>query len=160
MILQRFLFSDAILYPIFAIGMAIAVLLIIPKHLYKKYLLYGLILGGVGEIISGTTATFLGLIRFKSLFPFSIFNIFTIWTPITWMFAFTIFLYLLPVRKAYLIPYIIGWASLNYAVGLVLSQFGLFEYRAIGKFIAPLWFAAWYILAAWIYRRTELRINV
>jgi len=143
-ILSNYLHGDSIIYPIFAIGTVIAALLIIPKHLYKKFLLYGLIIGGFGEMLSGPLNTYLGLINFKSLAPFSLFGIFTIWTPLTWMFAFSIFLYLLPVRLPYLIPYIIGWSFVNYSVGLVLHQFGLFDYVGIGKYTAPFWFAGWY----------------
>lgn len=67
----RLLQSNTIIYPIFAMAMAVSALIVIPKNLYKKFLLYGLILGGVGEVISVTSATYLGLIRYKSLPPFS-----------------------------------------------------------------------------------------
>lgn len=157
--LLNLLQNNSITYLLFALGMTVATLVVIPKNLYKKYLLYGLILGGLGEAISVTMATYLGLIRYYFLPPFSIFNIFSVWTPVTFMFVFSVFLYLMPVRKLYLIFYILGWTMLNYSVGLVLNQFGLFEYKGAGKFIAPIWFASWYILAAWIYMRTEQSIN-
>jgi hypothetical protein len=84
---------------------------------------------------------------------FNVFVYFSIWTPITWMFTFMIFFYFLPVRKAFLVPYILAFSLLNVAVGQVMTQFGLFEVIGIQKYLAPVVFVVWYSVSAWAYLR-------
>jgi len=64
-----------------------------------------------------------------------------------------IFFYFLPVRKAFLVPYILAFSLLNVAVGQVMTQFGLFEVIGIQKYLAPVVFVVWYSVSAWAYLR-------
>lgn len=102
--------------------------------------------------------TFAGLFRYTSLDPFGIFGLFSIWTPITWTFAFMLFFYFLPVRKRFLVFYIIAWAGLNYTVGIVLENLGLFHYYGIQNYLAPVIFLVWYSVSASVFRKYEQRI--
>ncbi|AET67232.1 hypothetical protein Desor_1585 [Desulfosporosinus orientis DSM 765] len=149
-----------IFYPIFAIVMILGALLLIPKNLYKKFFLYGLMFGGIGDSIIASLYTIFDFIKYKEMGPFNIMNIFSLWTPITWAFAYMIFFYFLPVRKAFLVPYVLIFSLLNYSVGLVMQNFGLFEYIGIYKYFAPLTFLIWYSVSALVYLRNEHRTNV
>ena len=82
-------------------------------------------------------------------------NIFSLWTPITWAFVFMLFFYFLPVRKVFLVPYILIFSLLSYSVGLVMQNFGLFEYIGIQKYLAPFTFLIWYSVSAWVFLRNE-----
>ncbi|MCL4442193.1 MAG: hypothetical protein M1609_16870 [Firmicutes bacterium] len=144
------------IYLIFAVVTGFAALVVIPKKLYKKYLLYSILLGGtVDAVLAPIFSKVFHLIKYNNMGYFDILDVFSFWTPITWMFAFSIFFYLLPVQKFFLVPYLIIWTGLSYSVGIVLHDFGLFEYIGIGKFIMPVVFCLWYSTAAWVYLKTE-----
>lgn len=87
---------------------------------------------------------------------FNVFNIFSIWTPITWMFVITIFFYLMPVRKQFLIPYILAFIGLSFSVGLVTEALGLVEAKGgLYKIIDLVVFIFWYSISAWVYIRNR-----
>jgi hypothetical protein len=131
-------------------------LIIIPKQLYKRFFLYGAIFGGMGDAVVVTILSkFFHLIQYKGMGYFNVFGLFSIWTPITWTFAFMVFFYLLPIRKLFLIPYLLILTFFNYSVGLVLQSMGLFEYIGIEKYLSPFIFLAWYSIAAWVYFKNE-----
>jgi hypothetical protein len=112
------LFNGPFLYMYFAFAVIGAALILIPKTQYKKFFLYGLLFGGLGDSIIALLLHLSGLIRYSNMGVTSILGIFSFWTPITWAFAFMIFFYFLPYRKSFLIPYLIIFAALNYSVGL------------------------------------------
>lgn len=58
------------------------------------------------------------------------------WTPLTWGLIFSLFFYLLPVRKAFLVPYILTFVALTYSVGLVMESLGAFRYIGIQRILA------------------------
>ncbi|MDO9534993.1 MAG: hypothetical protein Q7J85_06600 [Bacillota bacterium] len=142
------------IYPIFTIIVGAAALLIIPKEQYKHYLLYGFLFGGVGQILIASLLTALNLIQYKNMGPFNILGLTSIWTPLTWALAFTIFFFLLPRRKVFLIPYVLTFAALSYSVDLVKEAFGLFEYIGFNRYTAPINFLVWYSVSAWVYIRS------
>ena len=87
---------------------------------------------------------------------FNILGLYSIWTPITWTFVFAIFLYLLPIRKVFLVPYIITFVGFNVAMGMVMHSLGLFEYKKpLYQYLDLISFSLWFIIAAWIYIKAE-----
>lgn len=142
-------------FPIFAIITGFSALLLIPKEKYKHYLLYGFLFGGVLEISLVVILTNLNLLQYKNMGPFNLFNVLSIWTPFSWMFAFSVFFYLLPKRTAFLIPYIITFAALSYSIGIVKESLGTFEYLGVNRYAAPFTFLLWYSFSAWAYFRIE-----
>jgi hypothetical protein len=148
-------FGNSIIYLIFAAIAGIAFLIVVPKEQYKRYLLWGLIFGGLGNATLVPLLSSLNLIQYKNMGPFSIFGLFSIWTPLTWAFVFSTFFYLMPVRKVFLVPYILLWVALTYSVGLVMQNFGLFEYIGIHKFLAVPTFLLWYTVSTWVYLKYD-----
>ncbi|MDD2234927.1 MAG: hypothetical protein PHZ11_00670 [Desulfitobacteriaceae bacterium] len=147
--------SNWMIYPAFCFLVITGALLLIPKNSYKKYFLYGLMFGGVADSVIAIFLTAIGLINYKDMGPFSVFDIFSLWTPITWAFIFMIYFYFLPVRKGFLIAYILIFSALNYAVGFVMENFGLFEHIGIYKYLSPITFIIWYSISAWIFIKYE-----
>ena len=86
---------------------------------------------------------------------FNILNLFSFWTPLAWMFVVMYFLYGLPHKRLFLYPYIAGYGIFGYFVGLVLQNFGLFEYIGIYIYFAPFLLTAWFALIAWLYIKAE-----
>lgn len=150
------MFQNYLIYFIFAVITGTAALVVIPKALYKKYLLYAIFLGGLGDaLMAPIFSKVFHLIKYKNMGYFNIFDVFSFWTPVTWMFAFAIFFYLLPVKKPLVAVYLLTWTGLSYSVGIVLNALGLFDYLGIGKYIMPVVFLIWFSAAALIFLKTE-----
>lgn len=139
-----------------ALLFGVSAMIAIPKEHYKKFFIYGFIFGGIGDII---TVLILGpalhLIKYSNLGVFGILGLFSFWTPIAWTFTFMLFFYFLPVRKAFLYPYLIGFAMFALMVGWVLQNLGTFGYIGNYIYFAPLVFLAWFSLSAWGYFKSE-----
>lgn len=139
-----------------AVLFGLATVVVIPRQVYKKFLIYGLIFGAILDVIFIIIlGPILHLVKYIDMGPFSIFGIFSFWTPVAWMFAFMLFFYFLPVRKEFLYPYTVSFALFGYMVGLVLQGLGLFMYVGNYLYIAPLVLTGWFSLSAWAYIRSE-----
>lgn len=147
-------------YLLFAVTIGLATIILIPRNLYKKYLLYGLLFGGIGDSILVTIIHFLGYLNYKNLGVTSLFGIFSFWTPIAWTFYFMLFFYFLPRRKVFLAPYVLVFVALNYSVGTVMIQSGLYEVIGIYKYIQPFIYLAWCSISVWSFFKGERIIPV
>ena len=147
------MFGKSIFFFYKALLFGISAYAVIPRHEFKRYLLYGFIFGAIGDVLVVFLLDKFGLIKYYNMGPFSIYGFITFWTPIAWMFTFMIFFYFLPVRIVFIIPYIVGFALFGYMVGLVLSGLGLFEYIGSFKYYAPITFVIWFSIAAYTYFR-------
>lgn len=141
------------IYLVFAVVAAMAFFIIVPKAQYKRFLLYGLVFGGILDVISIVTLVPMNQIRFFNMGAFGIFGMIPALVPATWMFAFGVFFYLMPRRIAFMIPYLFAFTALSYTVGLVMQSYGLFEYIGAQKYLAIPTFFLWYSLSAWVYSR-------
>jgi hypothetical protein len=145
-----------IIFFIKAAFFGLAAIILIPKDQYKKYLIYGLILGGLADFL--TILVFekiLGGFRYLNTGVFDILNLTSFWTPIAWSFVLMYFLYALPVKKGFFYIYIAIFSFFGYCIGIVLEHFGLYQYIGVYRYIAPLTFIAWFYIAARLYMRWE-----
>ena len=151
------MFDKSMIYPAFALLLGIAFFILIPKDKYKKYLIYGALFGGLGDtILVGLMSKVFHIFNYKNMGYFNVLDMFSVWTPITWALMFSIFLYLLPVKKVYLIPYILAFTALTGGVGITMSNFGLFEYTTpINQYIGLTATLAWLIVTAWAFVTNE-----
>lgn len=65
------------------------------------------------------------------------------------------FLHCLPLKRSVFYLYVACYGIFGYFVGLVLQNFGLYEYLGLFKYLAPLVYAAWFYCAALIYMKVE-----
>lgn len=139
-----------------ALFFGLAAIILIPKEYYRKYLVYGLLLGAVPDVllIWIISRIFHGM-EYKNMGPFNILNLFSFWTPLAWMFAFMYFFYCLPTRKLFFYPYVFTFGLFGYMVGMVLKNFGLFEYSVIYRYFSPFVIIGWFLAAAFIYLKAE-----
>lgn len=139
-----------------AIFFGLAMLLLIPKQLYRKYFIYGLLLGAIPNVILiGIISGIFHGFEYRNMGPFNIWNLFSFWTPLAWMFVFMFFFYCLPARKIFFYPYIISFSMFGYFVGKVLHNLGLYEVFGFYNYLAPFVFTGWFLGAALVYLKAE-----
>lgn len=145
-----------IVFLIKAVFFGLAAIILIPKEQYRKFLIYGLILGGLGDIfVISLFGELLGGFRYENMGVFNILNITSFWTPIAWVFVLMYFLYALPLKKGFFYLYIISFSVFGYCLGLVLENFGLYRYIGVYRYIAPLTLTLWFFVAARLYMHWE-----
>jgi sensor histidine kinase YesM len=149
-------FDKSWIYPVFAVFLAAVALLLIPKAQYKKFFLYGLLLGGAGDVvIMALFSKLIPIFQYKHTGAFGV-NGFSIWTPVGWALAFAIFFYLLPRRWAFLVPYLMTFVGLSFLIATILEKYGSLTYLNPGyRLVGIIIFALWYTAAAYLYLRTE-----
>ena len=140
------LINKSFYYLIIAAILGGAAIALIPKEKYKKFLIYGLLFGGLGNAIIITLfSKVFPLFKYKNMGVFNILGLYSIWTPIAWIFVFAIFLYLLPVKKVFLVPYIITFLGFNVAMGMIMHSLGLFEYnKPLYQYLDLIDFTLWF----------------
>jgi hypothetical protein len=144
-----------IIFLIKAIFFGLAAIIIIPKELYKKYLVYRLFLGALGDTGLALLGKYLNLWKYKNMGVFNILNFYSFWSPLAWMFVIMFFLYCLPSKRSAFYLYVVTYGVFGYFVGLILQNFGLYEYLGIFKYLAPLVLSAWFYATALIYLKAE-----
>ncbi|SEO76826.1 hypothetical protein [Propionispora vibrioides] len=126
-------------------------LLLIPKHQYKRYFLYGVVLGGLVDIAIVLTLTLLGQVRYANMGHFSAFGLIHAFAPVSWSFTFAMFLYFLPKRTTFFWLYIFAFAVLNLKVATIMQSFDTYGYS--NAFVLTIVFLLWGYGAAYVYRR-------
>lgn len=144
-------------YPGYLIITFILTITFIPKKRYKEYFLYGVLIGGLGDIIIVfLMQNILGIMWFKNQ---GIFNFYgqIAFSPPGWTVTFMIFLHFLPKhRKWFLYPYLIAWTFASLAFGKVAQNVGLFDFT---PWLYPvpgfLIFLGWWSFGAWLFMKTS-----
>jgi hypothetical protein len=146
--------SNLIFWPGLAIVFGIPTLIFIPKEQYKKFLLFGFVLGGVVDVMTIIIiGNMLGAFSYIAG-PLEAFGI-PVFIPIAFMFVWMLFLYFLPVRVEFLIPYIAGFVGFAVMLGFVQQNLGYFKFghgttqSVISQIIT---FSIWFSVSALIYR--------
>jgi hypothetical protein len=80
-----------IVFLIKAVFFGMAAIIIIPKELYKKYLVYGLFLGALVDTMVTILGKFLNLFKYKNMGVFNILDLYSFWTPLAWVFVIMFF---------------------------------------------------------------------
>ncbi|SEP13123.1 hypothetical protein [Propionispora vibrioides] len=148
------------IYLIFTAVAGIAFLFLVPKNQYKRCLLYGLVFGGIIDVLTIAAFVPINQIQFMNMGNFSVLGFIPIFVPITWTFDFAIFFYLMPRRKGFLALYVLTFTALSYVIGELMNAYDLFEYTGMPKYVAVLIFLAWYSFSAWFYLRDTQSTSV
>ncbi|MDQ7092009.1 hypothetical protein REC12_00170 [Desulfosporosinus sp. PR] len=143
-----------VFWPGLAVVLGIPTLIFIPRPDYKKFLIFGFVLGGVVDVM---TIIFLGnlLGEFSYLAgPLQAFGI-PIFIPISFTFVWMLFLFFLPFRMEFLIPYIIGFSGFSVILGFIEQNLGFFKYNygtTHGAITTTITFVVWFTGTTLIYR--------
>ncbi|TCL75304.1 hypothetical protein EDC14_1003238 [Hydrogenispora ethanolica] len=148
------LYNNLLFWPGLAIGFAIPTIILIPRQEYKKFFIFGFILGGLVDVLSILVfGNLLGEFSYLAG-PFMTMGI-PIFVPVAFTFVWMLFLYFLPVRLEFLIPYIMGFAGFSVFIGAVEQNLGYFQYHrglVRGSLTTLVVFLVWFSLSAWVYR--------
>ncbi|KJS21595.1 MAG: membrane protein [Clostridiaceae bacterium BRH_c20a] len=147
---------QTLFYPTFLLIVFILSLILIPKKDYKEYFIYGVILGGFGDVlVVGLFQNILNIIWFKNA---GIFNALgqNLLSPPCWIFVVMLFLRFLPSRRAFLYLYIITVAFSSVGYGILVHNAGLFDYK---PWFYPVFsfftFLGWWCFITWVFLKTS-----
>ena len=149
------MFSNGMVFFYNAVIFAFAALVLIPKQLYKRYFVYGLIYGGLFDVAVVLILEVFRLIKYEHMGAFSIFGWFPFWLPVAWIFVMMFDLYLLPEKKLYFYLYILSFSIFGFMVGQVLEGFNLLEINKGFEYVEPFFLFAWFAFTAWVYQKNE-----
>jgi hypothetical protein len=136
--------------------MVIFVLITIPKNDFREYYIYGILLGGLGDIvIVGLYQNLLNIIWFKNA---GIFNVLgqNLLSPPSWALTVMIFLRFLPQRKTFQYFYVLTFALFSVGFGYLVHNIGLFDFKPwFYPFFAYLSFLAWWSIITFVFIKTS-----
>lgn len=143
-------------YPAFLLMVFILSLIFIPRKDYKEYFIYGVILGGLGDVlVVGLFQDVLHIIWFKEAGIFDVLGQ-NILSPPSWTFVVMLFLRFLPSRRPFLYLYTLTVALSSVGYGILVKNVGLFDYR---PWFFPIFsyfiFLAWWSFITWVFLRTN-----
>ncbi|MDQ7093613.1 hypothetical protein REC12_08430 [Desulfosporosinus sp. PR] len=154
--------SNLIFWPGLVIVFGIPTLIFIPKEQYKKFLIFGFVLGGVVDVLTIVViGNMMGEFHYiaGSLEAFGI----PVFIPIAFTFVWMLFLYFLPFRVEFLIPYVIGFVCFAIMLGFVQQNLGFFQFEhgpthaVISQVIT---FGIWFSASALIYRAYNKELSL
>lgn len=150
-----------IFWPCLAIIFGIPTLIFIPREQYKKFFIFGFVLGGLVDVI---TIIFIGNLLGEFVYiagPLDAFGI-PVFVPIAFTFVWMLFLFFLPMRIEFLIPYILGFSGFAVMLGIVEQNLGFFKYNhgdIRGSIFTGITFIIWFGVSAIIYRSYYNRLS-
>lgn len=143
-------------YPIFVFSTLILALIMIPRELFREYLMYGFLIGGLGDVFNVTLLqNILGIISFKNQGIFYVLGHHAL-SPLGWTLAVMLFLYFIPRRRVFLFLYVISWGLMALGFAYIVNNIGLFDFQS-WFYPLPAWiiFTAWFAAAAWLFCKTS-----
>ncbi len=152
--------ATTLFYPSFLSMVFILTVIFIPRNEYKQYLIYGLLVGGLGDVIVvGLLANILHVMWFKNLGIFNVYGQMAL-SPPSWTLAVMLFLYFMPSRRSFLYPYVATWAASSVAYAVVVKNAGLYDFLP-WMYPIPMYFSflGWWSFAAWLFIKTSPLVN-
>ena len=148
--------ATVLFYPVYLMIVFILSLIYIERKNYQEYLIYGFLLGGLGDMLSvGLFQNLLRIIWFKNQ---GIFNVLgqNFLSPPCWTFTVMLFLYFLPKKGIARYLYVLTFAAYSVGYGLVVSNAGLFDFKpwfypVVSYFV----FMGWWALITIVFLKTS-----
>jgi hypothetical protein len=153
------MYQPLVFLPVLAAALFLATVLLIPRAVYRKFLIYGLMFGAASDIVLTTIFNkILNMFKWLNAGPMNVWG-FNALVPVTFTFWMMLYLYFLPLRTIYLVPYVLIFTGISVAMGQVTRNLGLFTYRPGIEAIMISDFLSWYAVVAWLYRLQERAIE-
>ena len=147
-------------YPTFLLVTFILTLIFIPRSKYKRYFVYGFLVGGLGDVVVVTILqNLLHIMWFKNHGIFYVLGHIAL-SPPSWTVTIMIFLYFLPSRRWFLYPYVVTWALYSVGYAYLVHNVGLYDFVP-WLYPVPIYFLflGWWSFAAWLFIKTSPLIN-
>lgn len=122
---------------------------VVPKKDIRRLFIYGLIFGGVFDVVLVEFANLIGEFRYVNYGPFGMFGIHFM-APIAWTVFFIIYFYLLPRKRIYV--YLYATMGIFYSIFFcqMITHLGVLKLaHGIVSSIIP--FIIWFPIATWGY---------
>jgi hypothetical protein len=143
-------------YPVY-LGIAFSLSLIyIRRKDYREYLIYGFLLGGLGDMIA--VGLFQNLLHFMWFKNQGLFNILGhhFLSPPSWTFTVMLFLYFLPRKGISQYLYVLTFAAFSVGYGLTVRNAGLFDFKPwFYPFISYFIFLGWWTTITVVFMKTS-----
>lgn len=148
--------AKSLFYPIYLTIAFVFSLIYIPKKDYKEYLTYGILLGGLGDII--VVAVYQNLLHVMWFKNAGIFNVLgqNFLSPPSWTFTVMLFLHFLPFRRPFIYLYVLTFACFSVGYGLMVRNAGLFDFRPwFYPIVSYFIFLGWWTFITWVFLKTS-----
>lgn len=148
--------TTLLFYPVYLLIGFVLTLIFIPQKDYKEYLLYGIIVGALGDVIMvGLFQNLFHIMWFKNRGIFDVLGQNAL-SPLSWTVTVMLFLHFLPGRKTFRYIYILTFSCASVAYGIVVRNANLYDFQAwFYPIPAYLIFVMWWSFAAWIFNKTS-----
>ena len=148
--------TTLLFYPVYLLIGFVLTLIFIPQKDYKEYLLYGIIVGALGDVIMvGLFQNLFHIMWFKNMGIFDVLRQNAL-SPLSWTVTVMLFLRFLPGRRTFCYIYILPFSCASVAYGIVVRNANLYDFQAwFYPIPAYLIFVMWWSFAAWIFNKTS-----
>jgi len=148
--------TTLLFYPVYLLIGFVLTLIFIPQKDYKEYLLYGIIVGALGDVIMvGLFQNLFHIMWFKNMGIFDVLRQNAL-SPLSWTVTVMLFLRFLPGRRTFCYMYILTFSCASVAYGIVVRNANLYDFQAwFYPIPAYLIFVMWWSFAAWIFNKTS-----
>jgi hypothetical protein len=125
----------------------------VPKNEIRRLFIYGLIFGGIFDIVVVGISSLIGEFKYIDYEQFGLMGIHFM-APISWTIFFIIYFYLLPDKKIYIYLYVIMGIFYSVLFCQMITKLGvLMLAHGIIDSIIP--FLIWYPIATWGYLKLQ-----
>ncbi|HWQ71659.1 MAG TPA: hypothetical protein VN370_04975 [Desulfitobacteriaceae bacterium] len=138
-----------LIYPIYTISFALILIANVPREEIKRFSIYGIIFGGIIDLLVHAFGYLTGLFSWVNYGPFGFIGV-HIFANITWAIFFIAYFYFLPEKKP--LNYLYAAAGVIFATIYYNMVIDLGILRATDRIILPLvGFSLWFSTATWGY---------
>lgn len=136
-----------LLHPLHTIVFSIILIAVVPKDDIYRLSIYGIIFGGIMDIIMLTMGKLTGLFGWINYGPFGFLGI-PFFAPISWGIFYILFFYFLPSNKY--LKYIYTLAAVSFSIIYTNVVINLNIFWSYSKLVIPLIaFMIWFSIALW-----------
>jgi hypothetical protein len=122
---------------------------VVPRKEIRRLFIYGLIFGGVFDVVLVEAANLIGEFKYVNYGPFGMFGIHFM-APIAWTVYYIIYFYLLPKKKIYLYLYTAMGVFDSIFFCQMITKLGVLQ-LAHGLISSIIPFVIWFPIATWGY---------
>jgi hypothetical protein len=132
---------------IYTAVLGIILVSLIPKADIRRYSFYGILFGGIFDVVFVSIANFLGEFRYINYEPFGLAGIHFI-APTAWTIFFIMYFYFIPKKKIYIYLYTLSGIRYSVLFCQTITKLGVLK-LAHGLISSIVPFALWFPIATW-----------
>lgn len=135
----------------YTIGFAVILVALVPRREIRRLAIYGMIFGGLADILVVSFAHYIGEFRYINYEPFGLFGIHFM-APIAWTVFFMLYFYFLPSGTVYRYIYTVMGMLYSMMFCQTITKLGILSLaNGLVDSIVP--FVPWYLAATWGYSK-------